>query len=133
MDVLTKEQRTFNMKMIKSKNTGPELILEKELIKLKRKFIKHSADIFGKPDFVFKRKKIAIFVDSDFWHGNPKRIKWPQTNSEFWKNKISNNILRDKIVNRTLKENGWKTIRIWEYDIRKNLNLVITKIKKALI
>lgn len=132
MDVLTKQQRSFCMSRIRSQNTKPELIIERELKKRKIYFAKNAKSIFGKPDFVFRRKKIVIFIDSDFWHGHPERFVLPKSNSEYWQNKISRNILRDKLVNKTLKKSGWKVLRFWEIDIKKDLNKVIRKILKNL-
>lgn len=132
MDNLTKEQRRKNMSNIRSKNTKPELTIEKELKKRKIYFSRNSKNIFGKPDFIFRRKKIVLFVDSDFWHCHPKRFIKPKSNLDYWEKKIERNILRDKLVNKTLKQEGWKVIRIWEYDIKKNLEKTIEKLLKAL-
>lgn len=132
MDVLTPEQRRKNMQNIRSKHTKPELILASELKKRKIYFSQHSSKIFGKPDFIFRRKKVVVFVDSDFWHAHPKRFQLPKSNIEFWKNKIEGNVRRDKLVNKTLKKEGWKVIRIWEYDLRKNPEKYINKILKSL-
>lgn len=70
--------------------------------------------IFGKPDFVFPRAKVAVFVDGCFWHGHPRKCRVPQSNREYWLEKIDRNIARDRLVTRTLKDKGWKVIRIWE-------------------
>lgn len=72
---------------------------------------------FGKPDFVFPRHRIVIFVDGEFWHGHPTRAKIPKTNRTFWKRKIEANKKRDRQVNRTLRAKGWAVIRIWQKDI----------------
>ena len=80
-DVHTPEQRHYNMSQIRSKNTKPERILMKALRDKGIWFTHHRKDVFGKPDVVFKRKKVAVFVDSDFWHGK-KHL--PKSNQEFW-------------------------------------------------
>lgn len=131
-DVLTKQQRSFCMSRIRSQNTKPELTIEKELRKRKIYFARNVKKIFGKPDFVFRRKKIVIFVDSDFWHGHPTRFVLPKSNSEFWEKKIDRNILRDKLVNKTLKKDGWKVLRFWEIDIKKDLEKILNRILKTL-
>lgn len=128
MDVLTKEQRRKNMQNIRSQDTKPERVVMNELNKRKIYFAKNVKKIIGKPDIVFRRKKVAIFIDSDFWHGHPKYGHIPKTNTEYWKNKIENNRKRDKKINRALKKEGWKVIRIWEHEIKKDLNGVADKI-----
>lgn len=115
--------RSENMRRIKSKDTTIEVLLRKELWKRGLRYRKNVKDVYGKPDIVFKGKKLAVFADSEFWHGKylleEKYI--PKTNTEFWVKKITRNIERDKEVNEKLKEDGWTVLRFWELDIRKNL------------
>jgi DNA mismatch endonuclease (patch repair protein) len=132
MDNLTKKQRSKNMKNILSKDTKPEKIVKTELSHRKYKFHENVENILGKPDIVFKRKKIAIFIDSDYWHGNPKRFKLPKSNRKYWISKINRNKLRDKFVNKSLKTMGWKVLRIWEYDIYHHSQKVFLKIENIL-
>lgn len=132
MDNLSKNQRKKNMQNIRSENTTPERLIMKELRKRKIYFASHVKKITGKPDLVFRRKKVIVFIDSDFWHYNPKKFRMPKTNKKYWKDKIKRNIERDKEVNRTLKKEGWKVIRIWESDIKNNINKQINKILKAI-
>lgn len=120
MDNLTKEQRRKNMQNIRSKGTEPERIIMRELKKQNIYFAKHVETLPGKPDIVFRKRKIAVFVDSDFWHGHPKRCIMPKSNRKYWAQKIEGNKQRDKTVNRTLKKEGWKIIRLWENDIKRN-------------
>jgi DNA mismatch endonuclease (patch repair protein) len=134
MDVLTKEQRTRNMKAIKNKNTKIELLLGKALWSKGLRYRKNDKTVFGKPDFVFKKYKIVVFVDSEYFHGkdweNEKhRIK---TNTEFWHNKIEGNIKRDLIVNKILQESGWEVIRFWGNDVKRNLYLCCEQIQKII-
>lgn len=117
MDNLTKEQRRKNMQHIHSKGTLPERMIMNELKRLKIYFASNVSTIEGKPDIVFRRKKVVIFIDSDFWHGHPTRCKMPKSNIEYWEKKINKNKLRDKEVTLTLRRRGWKVIRLWEYDI----------------
>jgi len=128
MDNLTVEQRKKNMSNIRSTNTEPERLVFKELRKRKVYFTKNAKDIMGRPDIVFKRKRIAVFIDSDFWHGHPKRFQMPKTNTEYWKKKISDNKERDKRVTRSLREKDWRVIRIWEHEIRSDLESCIARI-----
>ncbi len=132
MDNLTKEQRQKNMQNIRSKNTLPEKKLVKALKSQKLYFSQHVKTLPGKPDIVFRRKKVAIFVDSDFWHGHPSRFIMPQTNRSYWMSKITLNKQRDKNVNRELRKNDWKVVRIWEFDIKKNVQKCLNKIAEAL-
>jgi len=122
VDNLTKEQRRKNMQNIQSTGTKPELTIKKELRKRKIYFAQYVNSLPGKPDFVFRRKKVALFIDSDFWHGNPEKFIMPKTNTDYWKNKIERNKTRDKIITHELQENGWKVIRLWESEIKRNLN-----------
>lgn len=131
MDNLTREQRRKNMQNIRSQGTNPELHLMKELKRSKIYFAKHVNKIVGKPDIVFRRKKIAVFIDSDFWHGHPKRLIMPKTNVDYWREKIKRNKKRDRAVNARLRVEGWHVLRIWEYDIKHNLDDCIQRIIDA--
>lgn len=132
MDVLTKVQRRKNMQNIRSTGTKPERLIMGELKKRKVYFAANVKNITGKPDIVFKRKKVAVFIDSDFWHGHPKYGHIPKSNTEYWEKKIEYNRKRDKKNNKALREKGWKVIRIWEHEIKKDLNKCIIKILKAI-
>ncbi len=121
MDNLTEEQRRKNMRNIRSKGTTPERTIMRELRRKKIYFAKHVDKIIGKPDIVFRRKKVVVFVDSDFWHGHPERFIMPKTNREYWEKKIARNKERDLEVTQQLKKQGWTVIRIWEYDIKRDL------------
>lgn len=134
MDVLTKEQRRKNMQAIKSKGTKDEVLLAKTLWNLGYRYRKNNKNVFGKPDLTFKKNKLAIFVDSEYFHGkdwDTEKFRI-QTNRDFWWKKIEQNIKRDKIVNEELSKNGWKILRFWSKDIRKNLASCITKIEENL-
>ena len=74
--------------------------------------------LFGRPDFVFPKAKIAVFVDGCFWHGCPAHFRPPKTNRRFWQNKIAKNIARDRAVSRRLRRQGWHVFRFWEHDIK---------------
>lgn len=124
MDNLTPEQRKKNMQNIKSKNTKPEMLLRKKLFKSGLRYRIHGKDIFGKPDIYIKSKKIAIFIDSDFWHGRlyKEGKSIPKTNQDYWIPKLERNIKRDIEVTEKLQSDGWTVIRFWETDIKKNLD-----------
>jgi DNA mismatch endonuclease Vsr len=132
MDNLTAEQRRKNMQRIRSTGTKAERSVMNELQKKGLVFTSHDKSIIGKPDIIFPEKKIAIFIDSDFWHGNPKRFVRPKTHVEYWDKKIAGNIKRDRKVNRELRNQGWRVIRIWEYDVKNNLNYKVNRIIQKL-
>lgn len=114
--------RSENMSRIRSKNTSIEKLLGKAMWTLGLRYRKNDKTVFGKPDFVFKGKKVAVFCDSEFWHGKylleQKYI--PKSNTEYWIPKLERNIERDKQVNTELELAGWTVIRFWEKDIRKH-------------
>lgn len=123
-DVHSKETRSYNMSRIRSNNTKIEIVLSKALWAKGYRYRRNDKSVIGKPDFVFKKIKLAIFCDSEFWHGKDwdlqqKRIA---TNKQYWISKIQNNINRDKRTNEKLTNSGWVVVRFWETEIEKNLN-----------
>ena len=86
----------------------------------------------GSPDFAFPANKLAIFVDGCFWHGCPKHGTMPKTNKEFWGNKITANKRRDRKVDTLLRLRGWRVVRIWEHDTRRQLDRAVRRVEKAL-
>lgn len=131
MDVLTPEQRRRNMQAIKSKNTKIEVLLGKAMWKLGMRYRKNDKTVFGKPDFVMKGLKIAIFCDSEFFHGKnwEAQKKRLNTNKDFWIKKIEGNIGRDKKVNEYLEKEGWTVIRFWGNDIKKDIENCLLIVK----
>lgn len=130
MDILTKEQRSKTMRAIKNKDSKIEIKLREALWNKGARYRKNYKKIVGCPDIAFPSKKIAIFCDSEFWHGfdwdNKKnKIK---SNRDFWIPKIERNIQRDKEVNRALKNEGWIVLRFWGKEIKKNLDHCVNKI-----
>lgn len=127
--------RSENMSRIRSKNTSIEILLGKAMWSLGLRYRKNDKTVFGKPDFVFKGKKVVIFCDSEFWHG--KYLKEgryiPKTNTEFWIAKITRNIERDKEVNERLLLEEWMIIRFWEEDIRRIPTECALKVKNVLL
>ena len=134
MDNLTPEQRRKNMQAIKSTNTKDEVRLAKALWKLGYRYRKNNKKIFGKPDLTFARYKIAIFIDSEFFHGKDwetqqLRIK---SNREYWIPKIERNMKRDIVVNEQLLSKNWKVLRFWSKEIQKELESCIEKIRQEI-
>ncbi len=122
------------MRRIKSKDTTIEILLRKELWKRGLRYQKNVKGIFGKPDIVFKGKKLAVFADSEFWHGKQlQEGKYiPKTNTKFWVNKITRNIERDKEVNKKLESESWTVLRFWETTIRKDVSGCADTVEKTL-
>jgi DNA mismatch endonuclease, patch repair protein len=131
-DVLTLAQRKLNMSRIKAKNTGPEIKLRKLLSAHDIRGYRIHYNLPGKPDIVFTKKKIAIFIDGCFWHKCPVCFQEPETRKEFWMKKIQSNIDRDKKVNDQLKDDGWTVMRFWEHDVRKNPEVIVKKISEEI-
>lgn len=123
MDCHTPEQRRKNMQAIRSKDTSIEIMLRKELWSRGIRYRKNCNKVPGHPDIAFIGKKVAVFCDSEFWHGydwenQKERIG---TRREYWIPKIERNIQHDKEVNEKLKTEGWTVIRFWGFDIKKNV------------
>ena len=123
MDKLTKEQRSKNMRAVKSTGSKIEVILGKALWAKGYRYRKNNKKVFGKPDFTFAKYKIAIFVDGEFWHGKDWEIRKHdhKSNQKFWYEKIERNIQRDKEVNIELEKQGWEVLRFWGKQIEKDL------------
>lgn len=129
-DIFSPEKRSWVMSRIRSKETKIEFRTRDMLDEVGYKFEMHPK-VFGRPDFIIRRKKIAIFCDGDFWHGYQYHKKRKPA-KKFWRDKIERNIKRDKNVNRKLREDGWKIVRLWEHDIESRPAFCIMKIKNAI-
>lgn len=134
MDKLTPEQRHKNMQAVKSKDSNIEVLLRKELWNRGLRYRKNVKTVYGHPDIVFVRKKIAIFCDSEFWHGYDwdNRKNDIKSNREFWIPKIERNIQRDKEVTAMLEATGWTVLRFWGKDISKHCKDCADKIEVAI-
>lgn len=120
------------MSLIRSRgNKATEL----RLIEIFREFgitgWRRNQQLFGKPDFTFRREKVVVFVDGCFWHGCPKCYKRPSSNQAFWDAKIASNQKRDRRVSRELGHLGWKVVRIWQHQLGKPAR-VVAHIKRTL-
>jgi DNA mismatch endonuclease (patch repair protein) len=119
-DVFSIRKRSEVMSRIRSRgNKATEIALAKLFRRNKITGWRRNQKIFGKPDFVFYKLKLAIFVDGCFWHSCPKHGTQPAGNRSFWKKKFARNIARDRLVNRTLRLAGWHVLRIWEHELAK--------------
>ena len=122
-DVHSPEVRSYNMSRIKGKNTKPEEMVRKHLFSKGFRYRKNVSNLPGKPDIVLPKYRTCIFVNGCFWHGHEgcKYFVWPQNNAEFWRDKITKNVERDKINLQTLTQMGWNTIIIWECQLKKSI------------
>ncbi len=116
------------MSKIRSKDTKLELNFKKLLVGLR---FRYQPKIIGKPDFASKNLKIAIFIDSCFWHKCPKHFRQPSSNKSYWKPKINRNVKRAKEANNILRKEGWKVIRFWEHEIMQNPKKCIVKVNQV--
>jgi len=118
-DVFTKEKRSEVMARIRCKgNKDTELLVIQILRSNHITGWRRNQPLLGKPDFVFRKQKIALFVDGCFWHCCPKHSTMPKNNKEFWKKKLLGNKERDKFVTKGLRKQGWKVLRIWEHELK---------------
>lgn len=126
---------SYKMSLIRGKNTSIERSLGNALWKIGLRYRKHYKKLKGTPDFVLVKNKIAIFCDSAFWHGYRNmstKIHRFKSNKKFWTDKIKTNIERDKSVNRILKREGWKVVRLWDYEIKENIDTCVEKLKLSI-
>lgn len=133
MDRHTPEQRHKNMQAVKNKDSKIELRLRKELWSRGLRYRKNVNSVYGHPDIAFKGIKVAVFCDSEFWHGYDwdDRKNDIKTNREFWIPKIERNIKRDIEVTDTLEKSGWAVLRFWGKEILKNTSMVADEIEKV--
>jgi len=131
MDKLTPEQRRKNMQANKSSGTKPEILLAKALFTRGYRYRKNNKTVYGKPDITFKKIKLAIFVDGEFWHGKDweKRKHSIKSNIEYWHPKIERNIARDVEVSQKLQEEGWTVLRFWDKEVIKELESCVGKVE----
>ena len=130
MDNLKPEHRRKNMQNIRSKDTNIELKVRSALHRKGYRFRKNATNLIGKPDLVFPKYNLIVFLDSCFWHACPFHGYIPGSNTEYWIPKLHRNKLRAKEVNAILKKDGWKILRIWEHEINNDFDKALGKIIK---
>ncbi|MCL2639011.1 MAG: very short patch repair endonuclease [Oscillospiraceae bacterium] len=131
MDKHTPEQRRRNMQAVKNKDSKIEITLRKALFHKGYRYRKNCRAVYGNPDIVFVREKIAVFCDSEFWHGydwNNRKADF-KSKREFWIPKIERNMERDREVTARLKSEGYIVLRFWGKQIKKELDVVVNKIE----
>ena len=133
VDPLSARERSAQMRLVRSKgNRSTELRLAQVLRQQGVTGWRRHQPVFGMPDFVFPKLKLAVFVDGCFWHGCPLHATKPRNNAAFWRRKLARNKARDRLVTRTLRRAGWRVVRIWEHELRKPTRC-LARIRKALI
>lgn len=131
-DVFTRAKRSEVMSRIRGRgNKETELALMNLLRSYHVTGWRRNEDIFGKPDFVFRQARLALFVDGCFWHSCPKHCNTPASNRAFWKKKLAVNKARDRRVNYVLRHEGWRVVRIWEHDLAKRGEACVRRIQAA--
>ena len=130
----TSEQISFNMRRVKNKDSAIELALRKELWNRGLRYRKNVTSVYGKPDIAFIGKKIAVFCDSEFWHGYAWEITQDefQSRRDFWIPKIERNMQRDREVNEKLRSEGWIVLRFWGKEIKRNVKACADTIEATL-
>jgi DNA mismatch endonuclease (patch repair protein) len=124
--------RSYNMSRIRSIDSKPEIKLRKELWRNGIRGYRLHKKITGKPDLVFAKSMVAVFVDGCFWHHCPTCFVRPKSNNEYWDTKIARNVSRDVEVVRQLSDDGYKVIRLWEHDVLKSTSYCTDLIARAI-
>ena len=131
-DSYPKEIRSKVMRQVKGQNTSPELLLRRSLYASGvRGWRCHRKDIPGKPDIAFIGKKLAVFMDGAFWHGHPSKY-WQGRSGTYWDTKIARNQARDRRVDEELAKLGWRVFRVWDFEIKSNIDLIVQSITDIL-
>lgn len=132
-DKISKKQRSSVMSKIRSRGTKFESdFIETLKTKIRKRYRLNVRDLKGKPDIVFDKYKVCVFLDSDFWHGW-QYPRWKHLlKNDFWRNKIEANRIRDRMNTTLLRRSGWTVIRIWEHNIKKDADNEIDRILRTL-
>ncbi len=134
MDVHDKATRSFNMSRIRSRDTKPEIRLRKYLSGCGLRGYRLNSKLPGKPDIVFSRQRVAVFIDGCFWHGCPScgDGRAPLSNTDYWNAKRAANQARDQRRTRELEQTGWTVLRMWEHEVMKKTEECVLRIERAL-
>jgi DNA mismatch endonuclease (patch repair protein) len=130
VDTLTHETRSALMARVRTKNTAPEVSLRRALYASGIRGWRCHPKVIGRPDLAWIGRKVAVFVDGAFWHGHPDHY-WGQS-GRFWDEKIARNRARDERVNRELAESGWTVVRLWDFEIRRDLAACVDRVRSAI-
>lgn len=130
-DTRTPEQRRRIMSAVQSRNTHPELALRRALYAAGlRGWRCHYRGVPGTPDLAWPGRRVAVFVDGAFWHGHPSRHR-PGRSGAYWDEKIARNVERDRRVDEELALQGWTVIRLWDFEVRKEIHTCVRRIAEV--
>ena len=132
MDTHTKEQRSYNMSRIRSKDTTPEIAFRQFIWDKGVRGYRLHKKLRGKPDLYFPKSEVAVFLDGCFWHQCPSCFKKPKTNKKYWNQKIRLNVERDLDTDIFLEKKGVRVLRLWEHEIKNEIGHCYTKLIKLL-
>lgn len=133
MDTVSKAKRSEMMSRVRSKgNKSTELKLIALLRAERLSGWRRNYPLLGKPDLVYPRARLAIFIDGCFWHKCPKCYRRPSTRKAFWDAKAERNVARDRLVTRELRRKGWRVLRVWEHALKLSPPKVLARVRAAL-
>lgn len=132
MDTLSPGDRRRTMQRIRSRRTRWEDEISRELWRRGCRFRRNVRTLYGTPDFVNRRRRVVVFLDSCFWHGCPEHYNVPQQNADYWAEKLYRNRARDEAVTRFYVDQHWTIIRVWTHDVKYDKDEVIRRISSAL-
>lgn len=131
-DLFTKDKRSQVMAGIRSAgNAETEVHLARIFRRNGLTGWRRQVSMLGRPDFTFRGQRLAVFVDGCFWHGCTKHSRIPKSNRAYWKRKLSRNIMRDAVIVRALRQQGWGVVRLWKHDLKRE-EFVVSRVTKAL-
>jgi DNA mismatch endonuclease, patch repair protein len=120
------------MSRIRGRDTGPELLFRRALWARGLRYRLHARELQGRPDLVFPRPRVAVFIDGCQWHGCPEHYVRPRSNEAFWTAKLAQNVSRDRRQTAQLEAGDWRVIRVWEHDIRRDPKLSAERVISVL-
>jgi len=132
VDNLTPEQRSYCMSRVKGRDTGLEKTVRSELRKRGLRFKRYAKELPGNPDIVFSEARVAVFVDGDFWHGY-RFPSWKSGVPPFWRKKIGKNRQRDRRNFAKLRSMGWRVVRLWQHEIKRDLAGAVSKVERSVV
>ena len=132
MDTVSPEVRSRTMRAVKGKNTSLEMKFRRALWGAGvRGWRLHKDSLPGRPDLVFSAARVAVFIDSCFWHGCPEHLRMPSSNVDYWQAKIERNRRRDAANTQELHTLGWNVLRFWEHEMREGVEQCVAKVMRA--
>lgn len=130
---MSPEKRSRLMSRVRSRDTGPEMRLRRALWSAGHRYrLGHGLKLPGKPDLVFPRPRMAVYVDGCFWHACPLHATQPKTRSEWWREKLEGNVARDRRVDAQMADLGWTVMRFWEHEVAQDVDAVVRAIASQL-